>query len=84
MDLESKPPSPACKSCSGLPYEASDFQSSLQRPLRFEDGFLPSQLARRDADQPLLATLLGGTATALCAGLVPFEEQNLGGGVSEH
>ncbi|CAE7037617.1 yhdG [Symbiodinium natans] len=41
-----------------------------------EDGFLPSQLARRDADQPLLATLLGGTATALCAGLVPFEDLN--------
>ncbi|CAE7864893.1 CAT1 [Symbiodinium microadriaticum] len=42
-----------------------------------EDGFLPPQLARRDsADQPLLATLLGGTATALCAGLVPFEDLN--------
>ncbi|CAE7319971.1 mtrA [Symbiodinium sp. CCMP2592] len=42
-----------------------------------EDGFLPPQLAKRDAaDQPLLATLLGGTATALCAGLVPFEDLN--------
>ncbi|CAK9111118.1 unnamed protein product [Durusdinium trenchii] len=39
-----------------------------------EDGFLPAPLARRDAsDEPLLATLLGGAATAICAGLVPFE-----------
>ncbi|CAK9111104.1 Cationic amino acid transporter 1 (Amino acid transporter 1) [Durusdinium trenchii] len=42
-----------------------------------EDGFLPAPLARRDAsDEPLLATLLGGAATAICAGLVPFEDLN--------
>ncbi|CAE7774333.1 CAT1 [Symbiodinium pilosum] len=42
-----------------------------------EDGFLPPQLAQRDSkDQPLLATLSGGAVTALCAGLVPFEDLN--------
>ncbi|CAJ1452061.1 unnamed protein product [Effrenium voratum] len=42
-----------------------------------EDGFLPLALAQKDrAGEPLAATVLGGAVTAVCAGLVPFEDLN--------
>ena len=40
-----------------------------------QDDFLPPVLARSDrSGEPVLATLLGGAVTAICAGLVPFED----------
>eukprot|EP00434_Breviolum_minutum_P000421 symbB.v1.2.000358.t1/scaffold10.1/size534768/11 len=43
---------------------------------KIRDGFLPAFLAHKKRGEPLVATVLGGAVTALCAGLVPFEDLN--------